>query len=417
MADIYLVSRISRKIIGRPVIYLVIDVWSRLIIGVYVTIEDASWRSAMFALMNAAMSKVAYCARLGITISEDDWPAGGLGARLCADHGEVDSEVSGQLALHFNKVIEIAEAYRGDAKGLVETQFNTLQVSFGRFTPGYVDKTRDQRGKRDYRLDAVLDLDQFEATIVDMILARNSKTLANYDRDRGMPSDLVNATPLDLFHWGLANRSGRMQVYADEYVRFHLMPAVEVPVDRHGLRFHGRHYLGPKLFDQHLMSAARLGQSETLTISYLPGCVDEVYLHDPQAEHGFQICQLSKRGRAYQGVSMAEAEMEALQQKKATAAARTPDLVGTINVNERLEERIAKGRELAPKNEDVPNAQKIRGIKANRDQEKMAERKERNRDFTAALSGPAPVGGSHMANVVGPQDLAESSLADLIGNL
>jgi hypothetical protein len=84
MADIHLVSRDNRnRKVGRPVIYVVIDVWSRLIVGIYVAIEDASWTSAMMALSNAACSKVAFCAAHGIEINEDDWPAANIGARCC----------------------------------------------------------------------------------------------------------------------------------------------------------------------------------------------------------------------------------------------------------------------------------------------------------------------------------------------
>ncbi len=49
LADIYLVSRDNRsRIVGRPVIYVVIDVWSRLIVGLYVAIEDASGQNLTF---------------------------------------------------------------------------------------------------------------------------------------------------------------------------------------------------------------------------------------------------------------------------------------------------------------------------------------------------------------------------------
>lgn len=93
MADIYLVSRDDRsRIVGRPVIYVVIDVWSRLIVGLYVAIEDASWTSAMMALANAACSKVAFCLEHGVEIDEAEWPAANIGARLLSDHGEVKAQ-------------------------------------------------------------------------------------------------------------------------------------------------------------------------------------------------------------------------------------------------------------------------------------------------------------------------------------
>jgi hypothetical protein len=62
IGDVYLVSRFDRnKIIGRPVVYIVIDVFSRMITGVYIGLEGPSWVGAMMALANATAPKVEYC--------------------------------------------------------------------------------------------------------------------------------------------------------------------------------------------------------------------------------------------------------------------------------------------------------------------------------------------------------------------
>ena len=59
--DIYLVSRTDRnRIIGRPVVYLVQDVFSRLIAGIAVTLEGPSWLGAMLALENTASDKTPF---------------------------------------------------------------------------------------------------------------------------------------------------------------------------------------------------------------------------------------------------------------------------------------------------------------------------------------------------------------------
>src|SRR5690606_15397502 len=55
IADVYLVSRLDPSlIVGRPVVYVVIDVFSRLITGIYIGLEGPSWVSAMMALANTA---------------------------------------------------------------------------------------------------------------------------------------------------------------------------------------------------------------------------------------------------------------------------------------------------------------------------------------------------------------------------
>jgi hypothetical protein len=61
---------LDRKlIIGRPVIYIVIDVFSRLIVGFAVTLEGPSWAGAKLALENAFSDKASYCKQFGINIT------------------------------------------------------------------------------------------------------------------------------------------------------------------------------------------------------------------------------------------------------------------------------------------------------------------------------------------------------------
>lgn len=74
LADVYLVSRLKRDRIGRPVLYIVIDVFSRMIVGIYVGLEGPSWVGAMMALANTAADKVAYCRQFGREIELEDWP-------------------------------------------------------------------------------------------------------------------------------------------------------------------------------------------------------------------------------------------------------------------------------------------------------------------------------------------------------
>src|SRR5699024_3870204 len=58
-ADIYLVSSLDvNKVIGLPVIYTVLDVYSRTISGLYVGLEGTSWIGAMMALDNMVADKL-----------------------------------------------------------------------------------------------------------------------------------------------------------------------------------------------------------------------------------------------------------------------------------------------------------------------------------------------------------------------
>ncbi|TBR56934.1 hypothetical protein B4U84_26175 [Westiellopsis prolifica IICB1] len=71
IGDIYLVSSLDRnRLIGRPVVYLVVDVFSRLIVGFSVSLEGPSWLGAMLALENATTNKVKFCQKYGIKLQD-----------------------------------------------------------------------------------------------------------------------------------------------------------------------------------------------------------------------------------------------------------------------------------------------------------------------------------------------------------
>lgn len=56
--DVHVVSEFQRNhVLGRPTVYCVIDKESRMIVGLHVSMEYASWRAGRQALINSFTSK------------------------------------------------------------------------------------------------------------------------------------------------------------------------------------------------------------------------------------------------------------------------------------------------------------------------------------------------------------------------
>ncbi|MBU2847633.1 transposase family protein, partial [Acidithiobacillus ferriphilus] len=167
IADIYLVSRyFPDKIVGRPVVYVVIDVFSRMITGLHVGFEGPSWVGAMQALANAVLDKTDYCTRFGVAIDGDDWPCLGMPDAILGDRGEMVGQMVETLIQNFAVRIETSAPYRADWKGVVEQQFRLLPARFKAYTPGYIQEDYRQRGGTDYRLDATLNIDEFTRIMI-----------------------------------------------------------------------------------------------------------------------------------------------------------------------------------------------------------------------------------------------------------
>ena len=71
---------------------------------------------------------------------------------------------------HYNVHVENTAPYRADWKAIVEQRFRLLQSRFKAYVPGYVGATFRHAVSSDYRLDAVLDIDQFTQIVLLCIL-------------------------------------------------------------------------------------------------------------------------------------------------------------------------------------------------------------------------------------------------------
>ncbi|WP_394870504.1 Mu transposase C-terminal domain-containing protein [Clostridium butyricum] len=247
IADVYLVSSLNRhRVIGRPVIYAIIDVFSRLVTGIYVGLEGPSWLGAMMALDNMICDKVEFCKKYGIDIKEEQWPCRHLPEIIIADRGEFEGYSVGNLINNLDIKIENTPPYRGDLKGIVERRFRTTNEKIKHTTPGAIQKEFRKRGDRDYRLDATLTLEQFVMIYINMVLYHNSKIIDKYEMDKEMISDEIAPIPVQLWNWGIENKKGRLKIIDRDIFRLNILPRGKASVSRAGIRFKGLYYSSDK---------------------------------------------------------------------------------------------------------------------------------------------------------------------------
>jgi Integrase core domain/Mu transposase, C-terminal len=285
VADVYLVSSYNRNwIIGRPIIYVVIDVFSRMITGLYVGLEGPSWLGASMALANAASDKVDFCKQYGITINEDEWNTKYLPKTLIADNGELEGYNVERLISAFNMKVENTPPYRADWKGIVEQHFRIIHQRVKPFLPGVVDTEVKVRGERDYRLDAKLTLKEFTAIIIRCTLYHNNyHMLKNYDMDEMMIKEEVDLIPSKLWDWGLKNRSGSLRNCSDNVVKLHLLPIANATVTYKGIVFKGIKYTSDTALKEGWFAQAR-EKSWRIKVSYDLRDMNHIYLPTPDGQ-------------------------------------------------------------------------------------------------------------------------------------
>ena len=233
IADVYLLSSLNRdRIIGRPVVYAVMDVYSRLVTGIYVGLEGPSWIGAMMALDNMVTDKVEFCKKYDIEIQKEQWPCSHLPETIIADRGEFEGYSVENLINNLNIKIENTPPYRGDLKGIVERYFRTTNEKIKHKTPGAIQKEYRERGDRDYRLDATLTLKEFTQIYIKMVLHHNHIIKVDYPLDKEMISDELTPTPINLWNWGIKNKKGRLRIVDRDIMRLNILPKGKASISR-----------------------------------------------------------------------------------------------------------------------------------------------------------------------------------------
>ncbi|MDR4888386.1 Mu transposase C-terminal domain-containing protein [Fredinandcohnia sp. QZ13] len=286
VADVYLVSSLARnRIIGRPVVYCVKDVFSRMVVGLYVGLEGPSWIGAMMALENCSLNKKEYCQSLGINnIGSSDWPAHYLPSSITADRGELESGNIENYIDGLGIFVKNTPPYRADLKGIIEQHFRTINTKIKKWIPGAVHKNYKERGSKDYRLDAKLTLKSFEKIMVLSIIEHNKKLLKDYPLSPDMIKDNITPTPLNLWEWGIKNRYGHLKEISKDLVRLHLMPSGNASIREAGVYFNRRYYSSEYAIKNEWFEAALIKGSKTITVSYDPRNINNIYFLKPDGE-------------------------------------------------------------------------------------------------------------------------------------
>ena len=378
IADIYLVDdNDSDKVIGRPTIYMVIDVFSRMVAGFYIGFDNASYPVAMKALISSFISKVEACARYGIDISEEQWPCVGIPDVLLADRGELMSHQANYLVDAIGVRLESAPPRRGDAKGIVERSFGAFQAKFKPYMPGVVSGNKVKKhGEKDYRVEAAVTISDFVEIMLYSILAHNlNKPLEKYDRAPDMPESLPSI-PIELWRWGLQHRTGRLRSIDTDLAKILLLPRERVSVSELGVKLWGVIYSGKEVLQTGWMHrSSKVSRPKGLYAAYELGSVNHIYLFPEEGKNTFWVCDISTRSREFSDLTWYQVWERQAAQKQVLAEAKYQYAPVERDFDDLLEKKLKKAKKNS-KTSTLSNAQKINEIKANKRQSREQERKE-----------------------------------------
>lgn len=328
------------KIIGRPTVYLIVDVFSRLITGFLVSIRPASLDLARLALYNAFTNKVDCCKQLGINIKKHDWAAEHKPSALVADRGELRAIEGAGLAERLGMNIKNTPSYRPELKGIVEKMLDKIQERLAPHTPGRITKDYGQRGTKNPYLDAVLTIHDYRKMIVEEIIIHNNTIMPKYQLDFEMKLDQIPAIPSVLWEWGIKKRTGSLHFISKEELMFKLLPTGKAIITTEGLKFK-QHYYTSDFAISNQWFENRKNNTDRIVVSYYPSDMKTIYYFD-STEKKYINFTISKKSQNYLSYDMDVMEAE----RKEESLKKQPY----------MKEKFAKEIDIDTKHTEVVNA-------------------------------------------------------------
>jgi hypothetical protein len=209
----------GRYSLGRPTLYVVIDVYSTMIVGFYLGFSGPNWEGAAAALVNACSDKVAFAKKYGLLIKTSDWPCHHVPEQITVDNGKeypnafIKSILKSMLGV---EAFNFSAVYRGDAKGSVEGAFNALNAEFTHFLPGAIfkNKREDQHPSNA----AFYDYDALVAKLIEHFIYINKSAKRTRKYSWQAARDGIDITPQAIFEHSLQTsmHGGRPTTPEDE---------------------------------------------------------------------------------------------------------------------------------------------------------------------------------------------------------
>lgn len=279
IADIYLRSQINPAwIIGRPIVYFIVDTWSTAIVAFHLCLSGPSWHTAKVSLFNLLNPELA--AKLwGCKFKQCLFPQPQLPFDLMSDRGEHLSKRAAESAkeLGYNQLLN--PSYEPDKKGLVEV-FNRIakDVQYGEI-PGAIDSRRravEARTNQDDGIFTMRDYYKFIQGWVDQYNLHADKTYRLTDE---MIATGLKPTPADLWKYGFEQMMGYGKSVSFAKSIIHLLPSAIAAVNKKGVYLRQLEYISSEE-NEWTAIARNLGSFE-IKVHYFPGAVEMLFYFSP----------------------------------------------------------------------------------------------------------------------------------------
>lgn len=280
--DIILVDDGHRRAIGRPWITLAIDIYSRMVVGFYLSFDPPSETSVGLCIAHGICPKAGWLAAHGI---DAEWPVWGFPQKIHVDNAaEFRSDGLRRSCLNHDIDIEFRPVKQPRYGGHIERLLGTLLQEIHDL-PGTTFSSVAERDGYDSEKKAALTLGEFETWLAHLICR-----VYHQRHHRG-----IGTTPTAQWEVGIFGNSdipgiGMLPLPGDELrVRLDFMPSFSRTIQRVGVTIDGLSYYDEAL--RHWIGAAdgETGKTRQFVFRRDPRDISVLWFRDPEIGEYFRI--------------------------------------------------------------------------------------------------------------------------------
>lgn len=235
-ADVFVVSDDRKVVLGRPTLYVVVDVYTGMVVAVNLNMSPPRFQTAADTLFIAISNKKEWVESHGLNYIPELWPLSGLPEQVAFDNAELRGEQIEFFSRAFAVDLDSEPPFRADGKGPVERAIQTLQQHAGSYANDAKPCKIELRkaGATDNRHKSVLTLEEaYREYIIAAMIANHTP---NTCTPPGVTAD-NGCSPLELC--AFAKNKGTLRTrrpYDQKLLRLSLMRQEEASITDEGIK-------------------------------------------------------------------------------------------------------------------------------------------------------------------------------------
>jgi len=285
LLDIILVDETYRKPVGRPWITVAIDIYSRMVVGFYISFETPGAMGTGLCIAHAILDKEEYLARLDV---QGDWPCWGKMRTIHVDNAkEFRGNMLRKACLEYGIELTWRPVATPNWGGNVERFIKTL-VKEVHTLPGTTFSKPSDRKDYDSVKKASLTLRELEKWVAEFIV--------NVYHQR--PHTALQMSPIDKYKQGLFGTEGKLgtgippKILDKRKVRLDFMPYEERTIQHYGVIIDNISYYGDvmrKWINSTDEKSGKARLKKKFIFKRDPRDISKVYFFDPELRDYHQI--------------------------------------------------------------------------------------------------------------------------------